>query len=399
MSENTNNTNIEVAERIKDCTIYNKADLSLKELKLDEIPDLHDLWWVEKLDLSCNNIRTVNRENLPKNLKVLFLNQNKLKDIKHSDIPDFVEALNLMSNEICHFDGSQFKNLIKLNISVNCLETFYFPPGLMKADVSINVLKEIDEFPETLLKISCEDNLLDEIKYINNNLQYINISDNKFTELPNFPESMETIIAKNNVIEDLWYIAENVIELNLENNRIKNFYNYTVEFPKSLKILNLNDNMLSEIEIELPEGIEEIYLKSNRLENLPNIPESVKILDVSDNCLNEMPQKIKDMHIQLNYSNNLLADSNDSSRDSAYELNFLFGNQNQHTYGNQDHSDMYESHNTSSKTILDYFPEQKSPSITVNTYNSSYNPHYSFVSHSPPKKKYIHIEHKRRVVV
>ena len=373
-------TNVELTRRIRECTVYTKPDLSLDNLKLDEIPDLRDLWWVERLDLSDNNIKLIKREHLPNNLKTLFLSSNKIKNIKYTDFPEFIEVLNLMSNEICHFDGSQFKKLIKLNISVNCLETFDFPPNIIKLDISTNAIKELGEMPETLLKINCEDNLLEEIKYINNNLQYINISDNKFNELPNFTESIETIIAKNNTIEDLWYIPENVIVLNLENNRIKSFYDYTVEFPNSIKVINFNDNMLSEFEIEIPEGIEEIYLKSNRLEKLPNIPKSVKILDISDNCLNIIPKEIKDREIQLSYSNNLLEDS-DSCNDSGYELEFLFGNKK----------------NNKSNNILDYFPENNRS--TIYSHNSSYD--YPFISHNPvpPKKKYIYIEHKRRVVV
>ena len=388
-----------VAKRIHECRIQTQKGLKLNNLNLTEIPDIASLWWVEELDLSSNRITKVDRKMLPDNLKLVLLNHNKISNITADDLPLHVDMLNLQGNEIKCFDGSKFQNLIKLNISENVLTTFYFPPKLVKLDISNNRLEEIDEFPDTLLKFNCEDNMLEDLENINNNLLYINISNNRFKELPNLPESVETIIAKDNNIENFWYLPENAVTIDLANNRISDFYGFTFEFPSSLKTLNLNDNLLTEFTLELPEGLETLLLKSNRLETLPDIPKSVKVLDISDNCLNKILPELKSRNISINYENNLMEDSDNEILDGdGYDLNFLFGNNKRQTSSKK---------KSSGDNILNYFKNAKEePTSKTNTIYLGSSPNYNhdyfsypFIKKSPPKKKYVNIYHKRRVIV
>ena len=375
---------------VSECIQDKTTDLLLDDLGLVEVPDLHELYWVEKLDLSKNHIIKVTRNLFPPNLKILILNQNNIKYLDHKDIPESVEVLKLLANQIGHFDGSDFKALLKLNISVNCLERFYFPPNIIRLDISTNTLETIGHFPETLLKIKCNDNMFTSFPYINNNLVYADISSNRFSEMPPFPESIEYIIATENYISDLWYIPEKVKVFNLGNNRLRNLHEYTIEFPKTLIMLNLADNMLSEIP-SLPIGVQDVYLSGNRLEALPEIPMTVKILDISDNCLSSVPDELKKRGIKLKYDNNLIQEDSDELDlyRSTSPDDTLFGT-------------MFDVHPKKKPDILDYF-KKDTPTVT---YYNGYNPNHTYNFKSTTVNtpsyytpKYIYIKHKKSVVV
>lgn len=313
-----------------ECMRTKITDLDFSGIGLLEQPDLHELSWATKLDLSRNSIRNVKRELFPPNIKELCLDQNKIQNFTASDIPESVTVITIINNRLSIFDGINFKNVVKLDVSLNVIEFFTFPPNIVKADISGNCLVSIDDFPNSLVKLICNDNKLTNFQKINDNLKYIDMSDNVFKELPMFPESMQYIIAKNNDIDKIWWIPENLVVLDLDNNRIKELSYSIIKFPKSLKCLDFSNNMINDLP-DLPLGIEEVYLEGNRLEEVPFIPITVKVLDVSDNCLNQIPNDLKKRNIKLKYSNNLISHDSDeefnlyrsSSSDEEYIRNMF----------------------------------------------------------------------------
>lgn len=380
---------------INNCKASKSEELLISNLGIDEQPDLSQFSWVERLDLSKNNLKKINKSLLPPNLKILCLNQNKITSISHLDIPESIEILFVSVNQIKHFDGVEFQNLKKLDISVNCLETFTFPPNVEKVNISANTLEKIGEFPESLTKLLCHDNMLTDFSYINNKLICINIANNKFSELPPFPDTIEYIICEDNYISQLWYIPENVKVFNIKNNRLKNLYLESICLPKCIEIIDFSDNMLSEMP-SLPEGIKEVYFSGNRIEELVKIPLSVKILDVSDNCLSRIPEELKKRDMKFKYDNNLIHDDSDTDLyRSTSPDDTIFGNMFDMPPKKQE------------KDILDYFRGQKdnqSPPQTkepIVTYYSGYNSHMLGTSayNSPPKPKYIYIVHKKKVIL
>ncbi|MCJ7637912.1 MAG: hypothetical protein MUO21_10520, partial [Nitrososphaeraceae archaeon] len=371
------------------------SELVLSGVDLYDQPDLSKLTWVEKLDLSRNNLKKVSKELFPPNIKLLCLDQNKIVNFTHQDIPESVNNLMMCCNQIVHFDGTNFSNIKKINLSVNCLESFIFPPNANKVDISTNALEKVGDFPENLVKLICNDNMIVSFPSINNKLVYIDISSNKFSEMPPFPDTMKHIVAKENYISDIWFIPENIIEFNVENNRLRNLNSYTVQFPLSLRLLNLSDNMLNDIP-ELPVGVVEVYISGNRIDELPKIPQSVKVLDISDNCLPKIPEELKKRCIKLKYDNNLIHDDSDDLYHSSSQEDNLFGS-------------MFDIPPKKTQDVLDYFKKDtksSSPNVTYYSGNNAHNVYgyqfgtstYSY-SQSPPKPKYIYISHKKKVVV
>ncbi|AYV76911.1 MAG: hypothetical protein Barrevirus3_31 [Barrevirus sp.] len=299
---------------ISECVKDKSESLSLIDLNLNELPDLKSLTWVHKLDLSKNNLTKIDINLLPPNLTYLCLNQNKIVELLADQIPETVTTLLCQCNRLINFSGDTFKNLINLDLKVNCLTSFTFPLTVKKVNISSNSLAKLGHFPETLIKFKCTNNMLSELPYINNGLTHINISKNHFRELPSFPDTIETVIAVENCISDIWYINKGLKVLNLRNNRLRSICCYTIDFPDSLRVLDLSDNTLDKIP-DLNEGIIELYLRKNRFFEVPRIPRSVKILDMSDNCLEEVPRELKKRDIKFNYEMNTLLHDSDNSFD------------------------------------------------------------------------------------
>lgn len=120
-------------------TIQN-LDLSNKNLK--EIPNLSKKV-IKKLDLSNNKIKVIDFENLPKNLEIINLSNNKLK------------------GKIILLNKTNFLNLNKVILKNNKIDSLIFDKCIKYLDVSFNNLKYIN------LNLECE------------NIKYLDISNNK----------------------------------------------------------------------------------------------------------------------------------------------------------------------------------------------------------------------------
>lgn len=404
--EEIQNTGINLTDLVIKCTIQenmlNQAtDLNFSGMNLMEQPDLHELTFAIRLDLSRNNLKKLKKELFPPNIKELCLDQNKIRTLLHTDIPESVEVLRIVNNKLEHFDGTNFKNIKKMDMSVNVLETFIFPPNVTKVNISNNVINIIGDFPKDLIRLDCSDNRIINFPKINDKLIYIDMSNNEIREFPTFPDSVQHIIGKNNDIHEIWYIPENLIELDLDDNRIKEISMYTVQFPKTLKSLNLANNMIIHLP-DLPFGVEEVYLQNNRLEEVPpNIPLSVKLLDVSDNCLENIPLELKKRNIKLKYSSNLIINSSDDELNTFYHSShsdddeFIRNMFNANTKRKSDNDSIYGSESIKSDFYNNF--EEKKPDFDNKIYG--YNPEQSNYSNLQNQKKYIYIVHKKRVTV
>ena len=228
---------------------------------------------IEVLDLSYNNVSRVNNKSLPKNLKELYLFKNSFSERfrPRSPYPSTLEVLDLSYNSIYDFYPVSTLpiSLKTLNLKHNSLSSFKkkVPVSLTKLDLSINRITDIND-------ISLPSNLKE--LYLSNNT----IFNNTFNNWVNFPETLEILDMSNNVSR----LSELNFELNFNPDKLpqlKELYlsgNNIISFnpkalPISIEILNLSDN-----NIRYFDSIDGSNVLVN---NLPNL----KVLDLSNNNL------------------------------------------------------------------------------------------------------------------
>jgi len=231
-----------------------------------EFPD-----WVEYIDLSYNNIydfyegKTENYP-LPKNLKVLNLEYNKLTTLpiipstvmafksnnnfidKIQNIPDDILILNLSSNNIREW---KFKlNKIKrLYLNHNKLSTF----NGIEAEIS-----------DTLQELHLQNNLLKEITSytsgINDNLRHLDLSNNYLEKIPDLNDGLEYLNVANNKLKKISYYPPSLKYINVEDNQLRRLSN-TILNCSSLQSLNYENNYNIEVSFEVLEFIEKQFDK------------------------------------------------------------------------------------------------------------------------------------------
>ena len=345
--------------------------LLLQSLHLKELPDLHEFIWIEDLNLGNNKLTKVTKSYLPPNLKILELYENDIVLIKHDDVPESIEGLNLTLNEIVEFDGSKFINLQELCLNNNKICDFKFPPNCVSLDISYNDLKEIPPFPKFLERIDCCGNELEEI-LPNENLKEIDFSANSFDDFPEFPNGVTSIDGSKNPITEIEKLPHELENFKMRDCKISKII---CELPFNLIMLDLHDNILTEMP-DLPLMIEEVDLSDNRINDLKTIPFGVKILDMSDNCLTEIPEEIKKRDIDFAYKNNFVDSSDDNSNDYNMDLFWETGNGN--TSSETSTNNNYKANTPTRSTSYSYYNEyDEYDSYPRNNYNTRYNTSYN----------------------
>lgn len=150
--------------------VISSTNLSLLPKNLDTLfPNL------ESLNLSNNQISSIERVSFPNKLKRLHLGDNQISTYKNSNFPVSLEHLNLSKNRITIFYSlSYLNNLTALLIANNEISCFtnpqhnlFFPISLKSLDLSFNSIKELPDCFEDLA-----------------NLKDINLNSNHLTSLP-----------------------------------------------------------------------------------------------------------------------------------------------------------------------------------------------------------------------
>jgi Leucine-rich repeat (LRR) protein len=239
---------------------------------------LNNFEWIEIIDFRNNNIKQINWNILPINIKELLFNNNLLEDLNFNGCPINLKKISVKSNEIKH-------------VSI-------FPKNLLHADLS--------------------DNKITKIELINHNLKYLNLSYNEITELPTFtvihtlcelycssnciniinnlPDTLKILDSSYNNIKSIkCNFPIYLTHLNLSNNKLSNLPKLSISLEKVI----LNDNFLSKIDY-IPDKIKKLYLAKNKIEILGTIPHSLLELDISNNLLTDIPIELYQRpHLQL----------------------------------------------------------------------------------------------------
>jgi hypothetical protein len=300
----------DILSRSKDTKL---KTLNLSYMHLDKLPNLTDFEWVTELDISHNELSFL--MNLPPKLEKLEAQQNVLEEEIHFDIPISITHLNVSHNKLHSiFDGSMFPNLTFLQMNSNKITEFAFPPNIKMADISSNLISDLDIFPESLHSLDCSYNTLQVLSGLNHNLVVIDFSNNGIYIFPDFSNCPEItcIRGTRTKVSSINYLPPKLKKISMSYCAIDEI---NCALPLQLKVLHIGHNTLIEMP-ELPPFIEEVLLNDNMISELRKIPASVEKLNVSNNLLLEIPNYLKHrIFKELDYSGNRF-DSGDELTDS-----------------------------------------------------------------------------------
>lgn len=160
-------------------------------------------------------------------------------------------TLDLSHNAITVIDEDNFsktKNLTELNLSWNRIDV-----------LSINAFADL----RSLLKLDLSRNLLRKI------------TTNVFSTLP---AMTHLILSRNRFLNETFSV--NDVDLYI-----------TLGVSTQLKVLEIEDANLDQIDLLQGVGLKVVKLRCNRFETIPNIPRSIEILDLSENPLRTLEAK------------------------------------------------------------------------------------------------------------
>jgi Leucine-rich repeat (LRR) protein len=203
-----------------------------------------------------------------------------------SSFDDDIEILSIARQNLTELpDLRRFNNLKDLEIVNNNITgildvTSKVTDNLIRLSCFNNQIIEIKNLPSKLERLDCSQNLLSNLYNLPPNLKYLNISFNNFSILPNLPDLLKT--------------------LHCHNNQLKNINN----LPKELHYFTCFNNQIEQINY-LPDSLDYLYCSNNLLKEFPNIPNELSVLNCEYNQIKKLPMNISSSLI-LDCRNNLL---------------------------------------------------------------------------------------------
>jgi hypothetical protein len=138
-------------------------------------------------------------------------------------------------------------------------------------DISNKKIKEIKILPKNLISLNCSHNKLKFLPKLPETLKELDCSYNLLNKLIDLPKNLSKLNCSYNKIENL-ELPDNIININFDRNKITG----KLIFKPKMMIISANKNLITSFEtLEMPKNIKEIYLNDNKIEYFPeNIPES-----------------------------------------------------------------------------------------------------------------------------
>ncbi|OHS99968.1 protein phosphatase 2C [Tritrichomonas foetus] len=229
-------------------------------------------------------------------VKTLYLSGNKFQSL----------PMDLQNVNIVLLSNNQY-NEVPENV-INALKSY---PSLKRLDLSQNKITKLPFSHPSLQSLILMQNRFTEIPSLQNfpALDYIMVDFNFIKKLLLSSESLYTLSASLNCIEtvDPGLNLPALNSLDLSKNRISSLPNLAQCCP-TLRTLNLDDNLITEFNCQLPNTLQDISLLSNNIseisENVTNLP-NLKTLAISGNKLTHVPKLPPTMGKFIAYQNNI----------------------------------------------------------------------------------------------
>ncbi|CAG0886331.1 unnamed protein product [Darwinula stevensoni] len=277
-------------------SLSNLHTLVLSHNKLHELNSQHlnGLQVLSVLDLDHNQLKNVHEKALEscKNLQKLSLNSNKLREVPKALAPlQFLRTVDLGENEVQNLEDAPWTKMTQLfglrlinnKIGNITKETFSSLPALKILNLAHNEIESVAqnafEKNKNLHAVRLDANHLKDINGLFSNLPsliWLNVSDNdiEWFDYALIPKSLQWLDIHKNQIKELGNYFE--LESHLELETLDAGFNKITEInrkslPDSLKLLFLNDNLVTKVEpytfLE-KENLTRVDLFANQLVNL-----------------------------------------------------------------------------------------------------------------------------------
>lgn len=298
-------------------TVFPEFSSSLKELNLsynqiESIPDIDESFPVlEALKVTNNLVETVGK--LPESLTVLFLNDNRIKSFKKSNLPN-LDAFVIFGNKLekpPDFGSLKIKEIFFVS---NKLKSFDIDDSSKKSshhdELSSQISLKID--PALLTRINLGNNKLDKINpsvFDLPNLIYLNVEKNLLTNLPKLVSRSKLLFLNisENPFEKLKFdLPETIMTFYCSSCKLKEIPESFKDCP-SLCILLCMDNEIEKIPYLPCIGI--LNASNNKIKKFPVLPKGCQQVDLSLNKIEKIPDEINEIDalVELDLSYNKLS--------------------------------------------------------------------------------------------
>lgn len=268
------------------------------------------------LSASNNHIVFNLGDTLPKYIKTLILNNNKIRLLNDIKFPNTLEDLELSGNLIESLLNINFSiNLLSLNLSNNkikSLNNVTFPKSLLDLNLSQNEINSLNNLRLSIEKINLSHNNINSLEYVtfSQGIKFLDLSNNKISENTymlkiNFPSSLIRLNLSNNKITNLrdFNFNRELKDLRLSDNLISSLKN--INFNDFLIKLDLSNNYITSIDsniIIFPNSLEELNLYQNNIISILkfDIPTNLRILDLRSNNIPDN-KKLNDNNVKIIY--------------------------------------------------------------------------------------------------
>lgn len=198
---------------------------------------------LKELDISKNSLKKFDGGSFQK-LKTLLINKN---DLEEFIFPPNLINLDITDNKIS--SCLEFPNsLKKINCPNNKLDKIIVNSQLEKIDMSHNQFEIFPEFKDSIDTIISNKNSIKTITYLPSSLKVLKLNDNQIWSIQcQLPPGLIKLDLSDNMLTNIPELPTDIEEVNVSDNRINELGN----IPESVKILDCSNNHLCEIPEEL----------------------------------------------------------------------------------------------------------------------------------------------------
>jgi Leucine-rich repeat (LRR) protein len=205
-------------------------------------------------------------------------------------------------------------------------------PNLISLYCGNNDLKYIGDLPISLKELGCSNNQLvkfknknlklNEFYCYNNNLselvvdsKIIYVNDNQLKNIDHLKDNVEILNVSNNKLKEINKLPENIVEFNCSYNSKLNFINilpnnlvifrcsfcdlkYIPPLPKSIEILHIDNNKLTELPLLEHTNIKKLYCHNNFINQIIGLNFKIEVLHCHNNKISlyqTMPKSLKEV--------------------------------------------------------------------------------------------------------